>query len=211
MRLLVSGSTKTVRRLAGRWPDRLGHLLTPSNRNSIASLLATGLPWAADNGCYSGFDPGRFRRYLDKIAGEPRCLFAVAPDSVGDARLTQLLFDEWWREVFDTGQPIAYVGQDGAERLEIPWGRFQAWFIGGTTRWKLSAASADLAQEAKRRGKWVHMGRVNSRRRMESAASFGCDSIDGSSASMFGDRYVHKYCAWLEHMARQPCLFRGAQ
>lgn len=211
MRLLVSGTTRTVSSLSRRWVDRLGHLITPSNRNSMASLLSTGLPWAADNGCYSGFEPQLFRGFLRKIAGHPGCLFAVVPDVVGDARATLDLFGEWCLEVRATGQPIAFVGQDGAEDLPIPWNDFDAWFIGGSTRWKLSAASAGLAHEAIRQGKWLHMGRVNSRKRMTSAASFGCDSIDGSSASMFGDRNVPRYCAWLEQITRQGVLFGDVQ
>lgn len=207
MRLLVSGSTATVRGLAGRWPSRLGHLLTPANRNAPSSLLATGLPWAADNGCFGGLDGPAFRRMLSRIAGLPRCLFVVVPDAVGDARATLSLFGEWAEEVAAAGQPLALVGQDGAEDLDIPWGRFDAWFIGGSTGWKLSAASADLSAEAARRGKWLHMGRVNSLRRMRIAHSFGCDSIDGSSASMFGATYIEKYCRWIDGIVSQGTLF----
>lgn len=206
MRLLVSGSTRSVRDLAGEWPHRLGHLLTPRNRNSIDSLLATGLPWGADNGCYSGFDRDWFDAYLDRIAHQPRCLFVVTPGVVSDARATLASFFFWRIRVAMAGQPIALVGQDGAEDLDIPWGDFDAWFIGGSTAWKLSHASLDLAQAAKRRGKHVHMGRVNSRIRMEAAALMGCDSVDGSSASMFGDKYIGKYCRWLEHITHQPLL-----
>lgn len=209
MRLLVSGSTRTVRGLASRWPDRLGHLLTPSNRNSMRSILATNLCWAADNGAYSGFDADRFRRFLRKISLQPRCLFVVCPDVVADARGTLALFGQWCLDVRGSGQPVAFVGQDGAEDLDLPWGDFDAWFIGGSTRWKLSCMAADIAEEARRRGKHVHMGRVNSLRRMRVALDMGCHSIDGSSASMYGDKYIHKYCSWMEMLERQPTLFGG--
>lgn len=207
MRLLVSGSTKTVGSLAGRWPERLGHLLTPRNRNGVGALLATGLPWAADNGCYSGFDEAGFVRFLARIAGRPRCLFAVVPDVVADARATLALFGEWRGRVAAAGHPVALVGQDGVEDMAIPWDGFQAWFVGGSTRWKLSQASMGLAVEAKRRGKWVHFGRVNSRRRMHAVASAGADSIDGSSASMFGEKVVPKFCRWLDQIDEQQVLW----
>lgn len=210
MRLLVSGTTRTVAGLASRWPHLLGHLLTPRNRNSVSSLLATGLPWAADNGAFSGFDPDTFRAYLRRITLAPRCLFVVVPDRVGDAAVTLELFGEWALPVRATGQPVAFVGQDGAEGMALPWDDFDAWFIGGSTEWKLSGASAALAAEAKRRGKWVHMGRVNSLKRMRIAYDMGCDSVDGTSASMFGDTYIPQYCGWLEAIHAQPSLFGGS-
>lgn len=207
MILLVSGSTRTVRGLAQRWPHRLGHLLTPSNRNSVASLLNTGLPWAADNGAFSGFDAQRFRRFLGRITLQPRCLFVVCPDVVADARATLARFGEWVLEVRASGQPVAFVGQDGAEDMDLPWNDFDAWFVGGSTRWKLSQASAGLCAEAKWLGKWVHMGRVNSLRRMQAAFDMGADSIDGTAASMFGDKYIHAFCRWIDRLHQQPTLF----
>jgi hypothetical protein len=206
MLLLVSGSTKTVRRLSEQCKTGLGHLLTPNNRNSMSATLATGLPWAADNGAFKGFDPLTFRRYLRKIAGAPRCLFVVCPDRVADASETLQLWWEWRNEVEEAtqGQRVAFVLQDGQETHGLP--QAEAYFIGGSTRWKLSAAAADLAREAKDRRSWLHMGRVNSRRRMQIAHDLGCDSIDGSSASMFGDKYIHKYIRWIAQMERQPSL-----
>ena len=40
------------------------------------------------------------------------------------------------------------------------------------------------------RGKWVHMGRVNSTRRIRYAASIGCDSVDGTKWVRWRDRYL---------------------
>lgn len=207
MILLVSGSTRTVRGLASAWPRRLGHLLTPANGNRPPAILATGLPWAIDNGAFSGFNAAGFRRLLRRVWCLPRCLFVVCPDAVGDAVGTLALFREWRGEVAAAGHPVAFVGQDGVEGMGVPWNEFGAWFVGGSTRWKLSQASADLCGEAKRRGKWVHMGRVNSLRRLTAAYDMGCDSVDGSSMSMFGDKYIHKFCRWVDWVHRQAVLF----
>jgi hypothetical protein len=209
--ILVSGSTKTVQGLVRRREGNLGLLLTPANRNSVASVVATGLPWAMDNGAYSGFDAVAFRRKVARFVGQPRLLFVCCPDVVGKARETLESFEVWRGEIAARGLPVALVGQDGAEDLELPWDCFDAWFVGGSTRWKLSAASADLIGEAKRRGKHCHMGRVNSRRRLRIAGGMGCDSVDGSSLSMYGDKYIHKFCRWAREVdgerARQPMLF----
>lgn len=207
--LLVSGSTRTVRGLAGRYPDHLGHLLTPKNRNGMASLLSTGLLWAADNGCFNGLDDRAFRRLLGRVAGQPRLLWVACPDRVGDARVTIELFDQWEPELRAAGIPVAFVGQDGQEDFEVPWGMCECFFVGGSTEWKLSLTAADLMAEAKRRGKWVHVGRVNSLKRMRAMHDRGADSIDGSSASMFGDVYARKYLRWLVGLERQPTLFGG--
>ena len=39
------------------------------------------------------------------------------------------------------------------------------------------------------------------------ARDIGCDSVDGSSASMFGDRYIHKFCSWLSQLDAQGTLW----
>jgi hypothetical protein len=223
--LLVSGSTRSVGALADGWPDHLGHLVTPKNRNSIESLLSTGLSWAVDNGAFSGFDPESFRRLLGRVRGRPRLLWVACPDVVGDCHGTLASFEQWQGEVAEAG-PVAFVAQNGQERLSLPWDRFDCLFIGGSkecagcrfvrpkesrddhcphcgrelTEWKLSNAAWDLGQEAKRRRKWLHLGRVNSRRRLRYAWSMNADSTDGSSASMFGDKYIHKYLKWQAEM-----------
>lgn len=102
---------------------------------------------------------------------------------------------------------MAFVGQDGIEDLEVPWDQFAAWFVGGSARWKLSSSSADLIAEAKRLGKWVHVGRVNSLRRLQACYDMGADSVDGSSMSMYGDKYIHQFCAWVERLHGQPTLW----
>jgi hypothetical protein len=207
LRYLVSGSTATLRRMLPRHARRLGFLTAPANGNSVRTILSLGIPWAADNGAYSDFNPAAFRRMLRRIAGQPGCLFVACPDVVADARATLARFAEWRDEVTAVGHPVAFVGQDGAEDTDIPWGAFDAWFVGGSDNWKLCQASADLTAEAKRRGKYAHMGRVNSLRRMTAAIDMGCDSVDGSSASMFGEKYIIKYCNWLVRLAEQRTIW----
>lgn len=70
----------------------------------------------------------------------------------------------------------------------MPWDQFDALFLGGSTAWKLSPHAKALAAEAKARAKWLHMGRVNSNRRL--ALALG--SVDGSGYSMFPDQKIPK-------------------
>lgn len=207
MRLLISGTTRSLHRAMQRAPEAFGRLLTPRNRNSVAWAAAGGVPFAADNGCYGGLDAPAFRSLLRRVAGKPNLLWAVCPDVVADARATLALFAEWYPELHAAGLPIAFVAQDGQEDLPVPWDRIAALFIGGSTRWKLSQASADLGIEAKRRGLLLHMGRVNSRRRLEAAHRIGCDSVDGTGMSKWGDRHLLKFARWLRQIEGQPVLF----
>jgi hypothetical protein len=216
MRILVSGGARCLQALYRQFPDQLGFLVTPSNLSWVATASkGLGALWAADNGAYAGFDPDAFRRLLRHARGKPHCLFVVCPDVVADAAGTLALFRRWAPEVGQTGQPLAFVGQDGAEDLTLPWEEFAAYFIGGSTRWKLSAASAQLAGEARARGKWVHMGRVNSMRRLRAALDIGCDSCDGSSYSRWAvkaeaarpDMKLERHLAFLRALRAQPVLF----
>lgn len=99
----------------------------------------------------------------------------------------------------------------GSEDLDLPWDDFQGYFVGGTTRWKLSQASFDLIAEAKRRKKWVHMGRVNSQRRLFAAYYASVDSVDGTGMSRWGDICLAKLLRWVVELHQQPSLFTGAE
>jgi hypothetical protein len=158
------------------------------------------VPWAADNDCFGGFHEGRYLEMLEAITYRPGCLFVVAPDVVADAGATLDLFDQWeptlrtvWATVNENDvepeqlahQPIAFVAQDGLEQLAVPWDDLQALFIGGSTEWKLGPHAAALIREAKTRHKWVHVGRVNTLRRIEWFKALGVDSIDGTGFARF--------------------------
>lgn len=199
MRILVSGSTRCVRDVATCYPEGVGHLTTPANGNAPKSLASTGLPWAIDNGAFSGFDPPAFCRLLGRAAGLPGCLFAVAPDVVGDAKATINLFFSWEPVLRACGFPVAYVLQDGLEGVGVPWRFVDAVFIGGTTRFKFSAQVKMAVAEAKRLGKHVHMGRVNTLKRLDYAHSLGCDSVDGSCFSRWADDFLLRS---VRHVAR---------
>jgi len=184
MLLLVSGATRDVMRL--RRSPNLGVLTSPRGGNSAQYIRRTGCRWAMDNDAFSkaGFQAEKFTERMDVLRGVPGCLFVCAPDVVGDAVATLSNFYEWELPIAYRGYPVAFVAQDHIEHLPIPWNLFDTLFIGGSTRWKLSRNVAQLVREAKRREKWVHMGRVNSHTRIRYAAAIGCDSVDGTHFSI---------------------------
>lgn len=179
--------------------DLAGRLISPRSGN----LVRHGERWAGDNDAFLAWDEDRFVQMLLRMEGVPGCLFVAAPDVVGDMQATLCRFDDWRPEVVGRGFPVALVGQDGAEDRDVPWDAFDAWFVGGSTRWKLSAASCDLVSEANRRGKWTHIGRVNSQRRMRIAHDFGCDSFDGTGWSKFPDHYMKRDLPYLRRVNRR--------
>jgi hypothetical protein len=144
------------------------------------------MPFAIDNGAFSGFDAKAFRSLLAReYERRHLCRFVAVPDVVGSAMRTFELFRHFSYELRDW--PLAYVCQDGQESVEIPWAEIRAIFIGGTDRFKDSAETIACIKAAKILGKWVHVGRVNSPRRFEHFESLGVDSVDGTGLA----RYTH--------------------
>lgn len=110
------------------------------------------------------------------------CLFAVSPDAYPDAAESQRRGLEFAPLIRAMGFPVAIVAQDGAEDLTWPWEDFDVLFIGGQreTKWKTSQYAEGLCRRARAQGLWVHMGRVNSSKRLERARAMGCNSADGT-------------------------------
>lgn len=183
MMILVHASPRTLEPYR---TQNLGVLGSPRRYYKQTEGIETWA-WAADNDAFSKWDADRYRKMLDGIWGLKGCLFVTAPDTVGDAPRTLEQFEEWYDELAAVLQPIALVAQDGLEPELVPWERIDSLFIGGTTEFKMGAAAATLVKEARTRGKWIHMGRVNSYERSRYARWIGCDSIDGTSFSWFRD------------------------
>ena len=69
------------------------------------------------------------------------------------------------------------------------------------------ASRRAIAAEAKARGKWIHMGRVNSERRYRYAADIGCDSADGTYLTFGPDQNLPRLMAWIRSGEDQMNLF----
>lgn len=173
----------------------LGQLCQPNAGNRV---VGGGVQWAADNGCFSEttpFDPDRWVAWLDR---QPRdgCLFAVVPDVVGDHTATVDRWELYAMTVRELGFRPAFVLQDGCEPDLIPCDA-DCVFVGGSTEWKLGPTAARCVRYAKSEGMWVHMGRVNSLRRLRIAADLGCDSVDGTFLAFGPDANLPRLLSWL--------------
>lgn len=186
----------------------LGHMWTPGSHTPNQHV--TGAVWAADNECFTlgpRFEQNRWAAWLAEMQPwADQCLFAVAPDVVGDAAATIERSRPYYATIRAAGYRPAFVLQNGQEHLPVPWNDVDAVFIGGDTEWKLSRHACALAYEAKDRGKWVHMGRVNSLKRLRRAAEMGCDSADGTFLKFAPDINIHRLRGWLHELNHRPVL-----
>lgn len=122
-------------------------------------------------------------------------LWVVVPDVVADARETYTYFQ--WLHPTMCDLPLAYAVQDGSGDVGIPFDapNLRCLFLAGSDRYKLSSEMAEIAAAGKARGLWIHGARCNSAKRTQHFASIGCDSFDGTGASMFPKK-IPKYLEW---------------
>lgn len=237
MKLLVTSAHPSLSQhtLDGELHPNLGRLVQPRHYSSIEATAAAGIAWAADNDGFNGVDNLAYIAMLDRLKGLPGCRFVTVPDVVrcsechaevadcgceskarpvyGDARRTAEEFEKWAPALERRGLPVALVLQDGIEEpalqrwLERTWCRLDALFIGGSTEFKLGSVARRIAQEAKRRGKWVHWGRVNTRGRVEYVAQTGAaDSFDGSSFARWRKTLLDEGLGWAREAGAQLVL-----
>ena len=220
---LTPANTAAVRDLIDEHPARLGALVTPRTwRPQLHSY--DRWTWAADNDCFSlaeKFELGSFVAWLEAVPAEARarCVFATAPDVVGDWSATVERSTPALPLIRAAGFPAGLVAQDGLEDPDdLPWGDFDVLFLGGTTDFKLGRAAARCAMAAAERGLWVHMGRVNSELRTMRAAAIGCRSVDGThlvfearakGGSGAEDGGASRVLRWAERAERERPLLPG--
>ena len=180
----VNGSAHHTFDNHGLYTQYAGMLGSPLSANNVLIAAQLGMPWALDNGCFKEYDPDGIKRMLIRYQGVDGCKFAVLPDVVCDHAGTRLLASAWIGTYQLMGYPIAFVLQNGVTPDSVPWDSISAVFIGGDTAFKYSDTVRMLVDDAKQLEKWVHMGRVNSNRRIKYAQSIGCDSFDGSGFSI---------------------------
>lgn len=198
MLYFANPSTESIRD-AMRAGRRLGMIATPKQGNAIME----GVLWCADNGCFGKGYPGdsKWLVWLGTRKYKNMCAFATVPDVVGDAEATLERSEPFFAPVRQLGYRAALVGQDGLASGSVPWDKFDAFFVGGSTEWKLGPDAKALALEAKDRGKWVHVGRVNSRKRLYIAQAMGADSCDGTYMAFGPDINLARMTRWLDEVA----------
>jgi len=185
-------------------PIHFGNLTSP-HRTSPPLPIKEGRWFAVDNQCFTKpFNVLRMNDLLKNLLPyKKNCLFVVVPDipwldgrRVFDAQITLDMFYEYGSHVIFRGWPLAYVAQNGAECLPIP-AEAAAVFVGGDILWKESEAALYVIKKAKSQGLWVHVGRVNSRRRIRHFQLAGVDSVDGTGITYEPSSVLKQLTRWL--------------
>lgn len=192
----VNGSAANTLRYHGADSAHAGMLRTPESGNRVENAVKLGIRWALDNGCFSKYDTPAIVRMLHRCRGLPGCTFATVPDVVCDHDATLLMFRAWIGTYHALGYPPAFVLQNGVTKRSVPWDSIAAVFIGGNTAFKYTDTLREIVTEARLQNKWVHMGRVNSARRIIYAKSIGCDSFDGTGYSIEPGRISREKHLW---------------
>lgn len=178
-------------------------LLTPENPTP-----REGLRFAVDNGAWGckqrgeKFDGRKFMRLVDRVGG--RADFVIVPDIV-EGGMESLMFSLHWLSKLRTVPHLLLPVQDGMDVFAVG-NVLRAWpglgiFLGGSTHWKLLTMYGWGMVAASMR-RHYHVGRVNSRRRIQLAAEAGAHSFDGTSVTRYSINLPR-----LDASLRQPRLF----
>jgi len=146
------------------------------------------LPYALDNDVYGAWaekrkwDEVEYFEGLDRIKmHQQQPMWAAVPDSVGDKGTTLEMWERYSEKVGEYGWPLTFVVQDGMTIEDIPTDA-DVIFVGGTTTWKWRYLN--MWTESDKR---VHVGRVNSLRRVWLCHDLGVESVDGTGWFRDGD------------------------
>jgi hypothetical protein len=199
MRIMVSGNTRAVEEAARRgYADVLGVLVQPHQHNHRGFGPATGLHTVFDNAAFSNPDARAFWNLMVDgwdLAGAIDWI--ACPDVVCCHGMTLVQWHAFRAELeYEIGcvpVPLAFVLQNGVEDdLEsVPWDDAAAVFLGGDDDFKLGAAGRVCARESQKRGKPLHVGRVNSVSRLlycrDVLNAASCDGRNWSAFSSAND------------------------
>lgn len=190
--------------LSGKVVEGVPSIITPA----MGHQPRAGEPWAADTGCFAKPESHDDERYLRWLAARPAatCLFATAPDRFDDGPATLVVATPMLPRIRALGIPAALVAQTGMVAADVPWSDVDVLFVGGPDRWQHSEELAELVREALRRGKRVHVGRVNGFRRLRWAKAIGASSADGTFLAFGPDQNRIRLAGWLDRLEREPLL-----
>jgi len=184
--------------LKGAHPD-IGVMKGPRQTGDRA--LREGRVFAIDNDCFNDrYGDDAFEKHLERLREHSRtCLFVAVPDVVDDPDATSTYFWSCARELGEWPFRLAYVAQTGCTSDHVPWGCISTLFLAGNDKWREGPDGTALIKEAKEEGLWVHVGRVNSKKRLLHYERLGVDSVDGTHLSYAGrEQGLQNVTRWLQ-------------
>lgn len=163
--------------LAGRYPGRIGWLLSPKGWRRPHHWMT----YALDNAAFVAWvknqpwDEAEYLALLQKAKNAPNGpAWVIVPDVVADRDGTLERWHLWAPRLAEYGWPLAFAVQDGMTQADVP-SDASIVFVGGTTEWKWSTIKYWC--EHNRR---VHVGRVNGYGGLWKCHDAGAESCDGT-------------------------------
>lgn len=163
--------------LAGRFPGRLGWIISPDGWKEPHDWLS----YAFDNGAFPVWEKGGdwhegpFYALCERVFGRKhKPLWIAVPDVVANREATLRSWFLHSPRVATYGSPLAFVVQDGMTPDDIP-PNADVVFVGGTTDWKWRNLKTWTGNFPR-----VHVGRVNTYRMLWMAHEAGAESCDGT-------------------------------
>jgi len=193
--MVTNSSSMLTGYLAGKYPGRIGWLLSPGGWRHPHSWLS----YAMDNGAYPMFTKGlawtddAFYAHLRRIAGHSnRPRWIAVPDSVGNRDETLRMWFAHSPRVALYHAPLAFVVQDGMTPDDIP-PNASVVFVGGTTEWKLKNIRVFTAAFPR-----VHVGRINGEAGLWRCHNAGVESCDGTGWMRGGEERAKPLIKYLD-------------
>ncbi len=188
--------------MAGRYPGKIGHLFSPGGQRGPFTR-EFGIPYAFDNGAFGAGDDWQEEPWIKmlewgKLSGQ-NPLWALVPDVVGDRIRTLRKWDIYAPKLAAYGWPLAFAVQDGMEPSDVPAGA-EVIFVGGSTEWKWRTVEMWCKEFPH-----VHVGRVNTYRRLwqcHDAGAKGCDGTGWTRGDQTQARGIRAYLHESTHGGR---------
>lgn len=173
---------------------------------SPSCLRTEGFGYALDNGAWSAHSQGRpfdtqaFTTALRRLGAGAD--WTTLPDIVAGGHASLELSLRWMHRVLDESPRALLAVQDGLTLNDVVCflGEHVGIFVGGSTEWK-EATLSQWGVLGKQVGCWVHVGRVNSARRIRRCGDARVTSFDGSGVSRYAVELPR-----LDHARRQLTL-----
>jgi hypothetical protein len=199
--IYLSGNTRQFFEHGPRYFGCMFNIVRRTARQFEA--IEAGAQWMLDNGAFTG--KWTLVLWLRELWAHRQyrhnCLGVMIPDVLSNWKATLWRFLLWWWIPKLMGYPVALVSQDGLTSYWVPWPLLDCLFIGGSDTHKRGPEATRLGLAARERGKWVHVGRVNSGPAMVQYWPWA-DSYDGTTFSHHPTQQVDSIVNGLELVGR---------
>lgn len=208
--ILYASQTHGKRNLEALELNGFRLLITPDTYRGTLPIWSSGKParYALDNGafgCFQRGDPFNWRAFEGLVAAiGDGAEWVIAPDIVcGGLKSLRMSLD--WARDWDRC-PVLLAVQDGmkADDLKPHLSDRVGIAVGGSTLFKERSLTI-WGRLAKETGCYLHVLRVNTRRRLTICRGAGAHSVDGTSASVFS-KNAPMLAGWAATLQQQQTL-----